>query len=184
MQQELNNNLKLSDKKDEALTKVIDKYDYSKFTSVDGFSWDEDLANKFLPIAQKLNLSQESLDMLLEIALEMSQKQRAHYEKDEQTKYIDNVMNYNKIFSEDSELPNVNSIQMKEFMDVANSAYSEFTSPNLKEILEKTGLVYHPELIKMFYKIGELSQEDNLSHCGAPSVEELTPAQILYGTNK
>ena len=56
-------------------------------------------------------------------------------------------------------------------------------SGNVKEILEKTGLVYHPELIKMFHKIGELSQEDNLSHCGTPSIEELTPAQILYGTN-
>ena len=65
---------------------------------------------------------------------------------------------------------------------MANFAYSDFVSPKLKEIFEKTGLVYHPELIKMFHKIGELSQEDNLSHCGKPTVEELTPAQILYGT--
>ena len=52
----------------------------------------------------------------------------------------------------------------------------------LKEILSQSGLVYHPEVIKLFYKIGELSQEDNLSHYGTPSIEELTPAQILYGT--
>ena len=80
-------------------------------------------------------------------------------------------------------MPSANSLQLRQYMQLANNAYSEFTSPKLKEILEKTGLVYHPELIKMFYKIGELSQEDNLSHCGKPAIEELTPAQILYGNS-
>jgi len=184
MQQELNDKLKLGNTKEIKPLEAIDGYDYSKFTSVNNFSWDEDLAAKFLPIAKKLNLSQESVDILLEIALEMSEKQRAHYEKDIETKYMDDVLLYNKMFSEDNELPDVNSIQMKEFMDIANGAYSEFTSPKLKEMFEKSGLVYHPELIKMFHKIGVLSQEDNLSHYGAPAIEELTPAQILYGTNK
>lgn len=184
MQQELNNKIKLSDKTEEGLFGKPDNYDYSKFTSVNKYSWDEDLAKKFFPIAKKLNLSQESLDLLLEIALEMSEKQREHYEKDEQTKYMSDVLSYNKMFDEDEELPRVNSIQIREFMDVANGAYSEFTSPKLKEIFEKTGLVYHPELVKMFHKIGVLSQEDNLSYYGAPKIEELTPAQILYGTNK
>ena len=140
--------------------------------------------NKFSPIAQKLDLSQESLEMLLDIALEMSQKQKALYDKDEETKYYDSVMEFNKLFDEDNELPRVNSLDMKKYLDIANCAYSDFTTPQLKEIFEKTGLVYHPELIKMFHKIGELSQEDNLSHCGMPAIEELTPAQILYGTNK
>lgn len=182
MQEELNNKLKLSDKNEVQLFGKPDKYDYSKFTSVNEFSWDDNLANKFSPIAQKLNLSQESMEMLLEIALEMSQKQRAAFEKDAETKYYDDVTEYNRLFNEDKELPGINSIQMRGYMDLANGAYSEFASPKLKEILEKTGLVYHPELIKMFHKIGELSQEDNLSHCGAPAIEELTPAQILYGT--
>ena len=132
-------------------------------------------------VFEKLNLSQESLELLMDLALEMSQKQKAAYEKDEEAKYQDSVVNFNKLFNEDSELPSANSMQLRKYMELANSAYSEFTSPKLKEILEKSGLVYHPELIKMFHKIGELSQEDNLSHCGKPAIEELTPAQILYG---
>ena len=86
------------------------------------------------------------------------------------------------LFNQDMEVPKVNTSQIKTYMTIANGAYSDFASPKLKEILTQTGLVYHPEVIKLFYKIGELSQEDNLSHYGAPSVEELTPAQILYGT--
>ena len=66
-------------------------------------------------------------------------------------------------------------------MQTANNAYSEFASPNLKELLKSTGLIYHPEMIKMFFKIGELSKEDNLSYKGTPATKELTPAQILYG---
>ena len=93
------------------------------------------------------------------------------------------IQSYSDLLLQDSDLPSVNSLKMKEFMKIANGAYSDFTSPKLKEIFEKTGLVYHPELIKMFHKIGELSQEDNLSHYGKPSIQELTPAQILYGTN-
>lgn len=184
MQQQLNTNLKLSDKAQVNYFGKPDKYDYSKFMSIDDFDWDEDLASKLTPLAEKLNLSQESVELLIELALEMSQKQKAQYQKDEQTKQEENILNYNKLFKEDNELPKVNSLQIKKFMELANSAYSEFATPKLKEILENTGLVYHPEMIKMFHKIGVLSQEDNLSHCGSPSVEELTPAQILYGTNK
>ena len=182
MQQDFTSVVRLNDKSDENLFGKPEKYDYSKFSSLDEFSWDEDLANKFSPIAQKLNLSQESIEMLLEIALEMSRKQKAIYEQESSEKLSKDVFEYEKLFNEDKELPSVNSLQLREYMSVANGAYSDFTSPKLKEILEKTGLVYHPELIKMFHKIGELSKEDNISHYGKPSIEELTPAQILYGT--
>ncbi len=183
MQQTVNNKFCLKDKKDLNLFGKPEKYDYSKFTNLQDFDWDNELADKFSPIAQKLNLSQDSIDMLLELALEMSNKQKAFYDKEENMRYIDNIEKYNKLFYQDKELPNVNSIRIREYMEVANEAYSEFTSPKLKEILEKTGLNYHPELIKMFHKIGELSKEDNLSHYGKPKTEELTPAQILYGTS-
>ncbi|MBQ9150300.1 hypothetical protein IJX73_05145 [bacterium] len=183
MQTEINNNIKLGMSFDTQGQKSDTLYDYSKYSSREDFDWDVELENKLSPIAKKLNLSQESLELLLELALEMAQKQKAAYEMDDEEKFKQKVLNYHQMFDEDLELPKVNSAQLKQYMSLANRAYSEFSSPKLKEILEKTGLVYHPELIKMFYKIGELSQEDNLSHCGAPVVEELTPAQILYGTN-
>ena len=66
-------------------------------------------------------------------------------------------------------------------MSIASSAFSEFCSEKLKELFKEKGLIYHPELIKMFYKIGDLAQEDNISYYGKPSYEEPTPAQILYG---
>lgn len=184
MQNNFENKIKLSDKNEIKIFGKPDKYDYTKYSSLDEFAWDDELMEKFSPLAQKLNLSQDSLENLLDLALEMSRKQKALYEKDEQTRYFDDVARFNNLLNQDNELPKVNSLEMKSYLNIANGAYSDFTSPKLKEIFEKTGLVYHPELIKMFHKIGELSQEDNLSHCGKPLVEELTPAQILYGTTK
>ncbi len=184
MQEEnLNNRFCLQDKSEQKLFGKPEMYDYSRF-SMDGFDLDEELMQKFQPVAQRLNLSQESVEMLLDIALEMSKKQRAMYEKDEKTRYNDEVAQYERMFREDQELPDSNSSMLREYMSLANDAYTAFCSPELKELLSKTGLNYHPEFIKMFHKIGELQQEDGLEYGGKPSYEELTPAQILYGTGK
>ncbi len=158
-------------------------YNFSKFKSAN-YELDEALLNKFQPIAKKLNLSQESVESLMEIALEMSEKQRAMYEKDEKQKRDNDIKKYDKMFRDDSELPDLNSSDVREYMKYANSAYSEFCSPKLKEFFESTGLNYHPEIIKLFHKIGELSASDGVNYSGKPVLEDLTPAQILYGTRE
>ncbi len=156
------------------------KYDFSKFET-DEFELDNELLAKFKPIAQKLKLSQESVELLMEIALEMSKKQKANYEKDEELKLKDDIARYDKMFKEDRELPDLNSSDAKSYMKYANEAYNEFCSPKLKEFFEKSGLNYHPEIIKLFHKIGELSASDGVNYSGKPAVEKLTPAEILYG---
>ena len=182
MQNEIKNNIYLNDDENSAVTK--DEYDYSKFSDIEGFVLDEELKKKFAPIAKKLNLSQDSVEMLLDIALEMSKKQEAYYKKDEETKQNEIIASYNKLFNNDKEIPNQNSQNIQEYMKIANSAYKQFCTPELKEVLKETNLVYHPELIKMFFKIGELTQEDEINYGGKPAFETLTPAQILYGTGE
>ena len=171
----------ISLRNDDDLFGVPEKYDYSKYKNLEGFNFDDELAEKFVPIARKLNLSQSSVEMLMDIAYEMSKKQSEMFENDEKNKQLECIQNYSKMFSEDSELPSQNSTQIQEYMKVADYAYNRFASPSLKEVLSDSGLIYHPELIKMFYKIGELAAEDNLSYNPKPVVEDLTPAQILYG---
>ncbi len=182
MQQEIKNPLYLEGK-DENLFGVPEKYDYSRFQNLEGFSLDDELMNQFIVIAKKLNLSQSAMEMLLDMAFSMSKKQNLQYQKDDELNLSNKLSGYYKKFCADSELPDPNTPKVKEYMRVADGAYNEFASAELKEAFKETGLNYHPELIKMFYKIGELAQEDNLSHYGKPAFEELTPAQILYGKN-
>lgn len=181
MQEENNNTpIQLQDV-NETVVKDSD-YDFEKYKSIEGFSLDEDLINKFCPIAKKLKLDQSSIELLMELALEMSKRQKSLYEKDDETKLKEKIDGYSKLFNEDTEIPVNNSIQKKEYMKTANSAYTELASPQLKDILKSTGLVCHPELIKMFHKIGELIQEDALSYFNEPVKKQLTPAEILYGS--
>lgn len=184
MQQELNKNICLKDTTEDKLFGMPDEYDFSKFNNVEGFSLDDELKEKFQPIARKLNLSQESVEMLLDIALQMSLKQKTMYDKEFLDNYDEKVASYNEMLSKDTEIPDKNSYSYKNFIKTANEAYTKFCSPELKQIFKESGLVYHPELIKMFHTIGELAQEDDLSYGGKPSWEELTPAQILYGQSE
>ena len=176
------NNKPISLQNNEDLFGVPEKYDYSKYKNLEGYDFDDELIEKFAPVAKKLNLSQSSVEMLMDIAYEMSKKQNEKFENDEKIKQLDCIKNYSRMFKEDSELPNQNSAEIQEYMKVADYAYNRFASPALKDILKDFGLIYHPEMIKMFYKIGELAQEDNLSYDAKPVVEDLTPAQILYGS--
>ena len=74
MQEDLKNNYCLKDNTEENY-KLSQDYNFSKFLADEDFDLDDELTGKLIPIAKKLNLSQESLDLLLELALEMSKKQ-------------------------------------------------------------------------------------------------------------
>ncbi len=178
MQQNLNC---LKERIPEKLFGKPETYDYSEYENIEGFNLDGNLMKDFLNIAEKLNLSQEAFKNLMDIAFNMSKKQNEIYENNVKAKLDDDILKWSSAFDEDVELPNKNSSYLKQYMSVADDAYNEFATPKLKELMVSTGLVYHPEMIKMFHKIGEIMQEDMMSYGGKPVEEELTPAQILYG---
>lgn len=159
------------------------EYDFSKYKNLEDFNLDEELLEKFKPIAKKLGLNQEAIEMLMDIAYQMSKKQDDFFKNDLKNKHESQLSDYSRMFDEDKELPQKNSPRLKEFMQVADSAYQKFASEKLKETFKELGLVYNPELIKMFYKIGELMREDSFDFDGSPRKEELSPAEILYGAN-
>lgn len=156
-------------------------YDYSRFSDLEDFSLDEELLAKFQPIARKLNLSQESVELLLDIAYQMSKKQDEKFQQDLSERQNSLIEEYNRMFDEDIEIPNKNSLKIRNYLSVADDAYNTFASQKLKDTFRNLGLNYHPELIKMFHTIGTLMQEDDISYSNKPVIQELTPAQILYG---
>ncbi len=167
----------LKEKNEENLFGKPENYDYSEYENLEGFNLDSALMKDFINIADKLNLSQSSFKKLMDMALSMSKKQNEVFEN----KTDNDILAWSAAFDEDAELPDKNSLKLKEYMSVADDAYNEFASPKLKELMVSTGLVYHPEMIKMFHKIGEIMQEDMVSYGSKTASEELTPAQILYG---
>lgn len=181
MQEENNEKICLRDNSQKSLLGMPDEYDFSKYETIKEYSFDRDLFAKFAPIAKKLNLSQNCVDTLLDLALEMSKRQNEYWLKDENEKLKIKIDEYSNLMQKDCDIPYRNSVAFREYMEIADNAYTFFCSDSLKELFESLGLICHPELIKMFHKIGELAQEENVYNQGLPPVEELTPAQILYG---
>ena len=178
MQQNLNY---LKTKEEQNLFGKPEFYNYSEYENQDGFCLDADLMKDFLDTAKKLNLSQYSFKILMDIALNMSKKQDEIYKNTTKTKLNDDILNWSKAFEIDKELPDKNSSRLREYMSTADLAYNKFATPKLKELMVSYGLIYHPEMIKMFHRIGEIMQEDMINSGERPMMEELTPAEILYG---
>lgn len=162
-------------------TPMSGNYDYSKFKDLEDFDLDDELIEKFNPIAHELNLSQESVETLLDLALEMSKKQKYVLSENSDYKRNCEIQKYYTMAKNDAEIPDFNSVKLKEYVRIADLAYEELASDKLKKVFSASGLNYHPELIKMFHKIGELMEEDGVEYFSKQKEEELTPAEILYG---
>ena len=63
-------------------------------------------------------------------------------------------------------------------VELARRAFMNFATPEAVEIMEQTGLGNHPEILKVFSRIGELLQEDSvLPGSSTPILGGMNPAQ-------
>jgi len=67
---------------------------------------------------------------------------------------------------------------------VAAGVVNTYGTPELKELLNATGLGNHPEIIRLFHKVGQVLSEDSVaSAIASAGSRELTAAERLYGKN-
>lgn len=64
---------------------------------------------------------------------------------------------------------------------VAKSALDKFGTPELVSVLNETRLGDHPELIRVFYRIGKAISDDSVMSSNGGSGGDRTAAQILFG---
>jgi len=94
------------------------KYDFSKYSDLEGFYLDDELLAKFQPIAQELNLSQESVELLLDIAYQMSLKQDEKFKKDLDERQNSLIEEYDQMFKTEV------GMTPAEYIDYVISLYS------------------------------------------------------------
>lgn len=66
-------------------------------------------------------------------------------------------------------------------VELAHRALEKFSTPAFKETLEATGYGNHPELIRIFARIGKLMAEDRMVVPGAQTGGSKTYEEIFYG---
>ena len=113
-----------------------------KFEHVEnGVPVDEETLKEFGDVAKELNLSQEAAQKIvskLEPMLQRSlERNRATWEQATRA---------------DAELGGAN---LKANLGVANRAFKETTTPELRALLKASGLVNHPEVVRHFFRLGK-----------------------------
>lgn len=120
-----------------------------EFKAPEGTVLDPTVMGELGAVAKELNLSQDAVQKLVDRVAPVWQKQGlAHVEK------------FRKEWTEQS-------LADKEFggnnfdanIKAVNKAYTKFTTPELRTLLEESGLNCHPEVIRHFYRLSKATED-------------------------
>lgn len=139
-----------------------------EFQMPEGVEIDQDAVQEFSGLAKELKLDQANAQKVADIAVKMMAKQTEQHQNlvtswTEQTKA-------DKEFGGD---------RLNENLAVAKKALDAFGTPELRDVLNMTGLGNHPEVIRAFYRAGKAISEDRFIS-GAPKAAETDPARRLF----
>lgn len=163
-----------------------EEYNYKDINLPEGFRVDDSLANKFSPIAKKLNLSQQSVNELANFFVEYQQEKIsgadekiAEFRKQE----LETAkLTYEKMLNTDKEIGGGDRTKMNAYIDVADVGYNSFASTELKELIHSLNLDYHPAVIKHFHRLGKLCGNDNvMTTSNKPAGTQQDTADLIYG---
>jgi len=142
-------------KADEATAAAEVKYE---FQAPEGVELDGDATNEFTALAKELKLPADAAQKVVDIAVKMQQKQA---ERNAET-----VKGWAESSKTDKEFGGDN---LQQNLAVAQKAIDTFGSPELKSMLNSSGLGNHPELIRFAFKAGKAISEDGFVKAGARS---------------
>ncbi len=129
--------------------------DYA-FEMPDGIELDKSSTDEFVAIAKELKLPGDAAKKLVDLEVKRIQaQQQAHTAL---------VESWAEAVKADKE---IGGEKLQENLAVARKALDQFGTPELKDLLNSTGMGNHPELVKLAYKIGKAISEDGFVR-GAP----------------
>lgn len=126
---------------------------YADFKLPDGYTLDAELGTEFKATAKALNLTQEQAQQLFDLGIKSNQSSAAKIQAMAATAKAQ--------WQAESEADKeIGGAQAKENRAVAAAALDKFGTPELKKLLDESGLGQHPELIRWAYRVGKATQND------------------------
>jgi hypothetical protein len=120
-----------------------------EFAMPEGVQLDKTAADEFTTIAKELKLDQATAQKVADVGAKMAQRQTEAHAK--------LVESWVEAVKSDKEIGGDN---LAENLGVARKALETFGDPELRDVLNSTGLGNHPGLIKMMHRIGKAISED------------------------
>jgi hypothetical protein len=140
------------------------------FTAPEGTTYDSEVLEAFTGAAKEANLTQDAAQKLIEkmapalAARQVDQVKAIHQE-------------WHTASSADKEF---GGEKLAENLGVARKALDNFGTPQLRTLLDETGLGNHPEVIRLLFRAGKAISEDKFVG-GAPGGKgAVNPAAVLY----
>jgi len=149
--------------------------EYTDFSIPDGMELDPDALKSFTPIARELNLTQAQAQQLVDVyAAQLTALQSAQAEAVAEVRkgWVEGIKT-------DTE---IGGSALAENVGLAVKALDRFGTPELRKALEESGLGDHPEMVRVFYRIGKAIAEDTIDggQDTPAGSEQKSHAQILY----
>lgn len=162
------------DKKDDEGQKDGAPEQYEQFQIPEGLTLDQDLVDKFVPIAKEIGLTQEQAQKIVDLQTAEIQRLEANQQKN----WDETLRNWDKQAKVDEEFGG------KDFeanLGVAREAMDAFGNEALQDAMDTSGMGNHPEMIRLLFKIGQALKEHNLhkTHTGG-GVAKTPVANVLF----
>lgn len=135
----------------------------------EGVELDQAAATEFTAIAKELKLDQAAAQKLADIGAKMATRQAAAHAQLVET-WTEQVKTDKDIGGD----------KLEQNLGVARKAIDTFGSPELKALLNSTGLGNHPEVVKLAVKVGKAISEDRLVSGAPKSNTSNDPAKKLF----
>jgi len=146
---------------------------YEDFEVPEGFNINPEALESFQEFAKEWDLSQEHAQELVDFHA----KEVKSMMEDQQKAWTETRETWVKDARNDEEF---GGQAFNENMKHVATAVNEFGSPELRQVLNQTGLGDHPELVRFFYRVGKLAGEGNFHTGQGGSSGETDPAKTLY----
>ena len=155
-------------------------YDYKDVNIPEDLEYDKDMLKEFDALNKETNLSQAQANKYMQFGIRLAQKYNADLPKVLEQVQQAKIPQFKQAMNTDEEIGGGDKAKMGAYLDIADKGYVAFANDEVKAALADAGLNYHPAIIKMFHRIGELVGDDKIYQTKAPSGTN-DVADILYG---
>lgn len=149
------------------------------FEPTDGFELDADTAAEFSEMAKGLGLSQEKASALVSLQAKLSERVEAAREAKIETLLTEQSERWADEIRNDKEF---GGPRFDATVATASKAMQAFATPELRSLLNDSGIGNHPEMVKLFNRIGTSISEDSIVLPGASTktTDDLRAADVLF----
>lgn len=132
---------------DQAPEGAPEKYE---FEGPEGSALDDQVIGKFSEVAKELNLSQDAAQKILSSVAPVIQARQAEAIQEARNAWLSDAKADQEFGGE----------KLAENLSVAKKALDAFGTPELRSLLNETGLGNHPEMIRVLFRAGKAISED------------------------